>query len=131
MSITTSFLFYASLFRLAVIAAGTIAIYLGYKLFLRGACADNTGGGGTEAQARGGGFELTLKNAAPGSVFAFFGAIVIAVMLVQGSPELVVEELAPVIKRETIKEAAKRVESRRRIALKGRGDERPESRSLF
>jgi len=137
MSITTSFLIYASLFRLAVIVAGTIFIYLGYKLFLRGVGVKNTGHGteastkgggveptdtgrGTEASAKGGGFELTLKNAMPGSVFGFFGAIIIAVMLVQGSPELMVEDLTPVIERETIKEAVNRIESKRRITLKGR-----------
>ena len=36
MSLTSSFIVYAMAFRLAVIAAGVVAIYLGYQLFLRG-----------------------------------------------------------------------------------------------
>jgi tetratricopeptide (TPR) repeat protein len=85
---TAGFLVYAALYRLAIVAAGVVAIVLGYRLFLRGAAVP-AAGGGTEAAAEGGGFRLSVRNAAPGTCFALFGAAVIGAMIVQGNPELV------------------------------------------
>lgn len=107
MSLTSSFIVYAMAFRLAVIAAGVVAIYLGYQLFLRGifsgapkARAGEAGTpadsspGGTEITAEAGGNKLTVKNAAPGTCFAAFGAIIVAVMVVEGIPELSIDNAA-------------------------------------
>ncbi len=117
MDITTGFLIYASLFRLAVIAAGVASIVLGYFLFARGVMP----GGGTHAEARAGDIRLTLKNAAPGTVFALFGAAVIVVMLIQGSPELLIEDVSQLAaSTERSDQAVKR-----RVQLKGPGDEAP------
>lgn len=84
MDLSTSFLIYATLFRLAVIAAGALIVVLGYRLFLQGLAS----GDETDASIEGGGFKLTLKKAAPGTCFALFGAVLISVMVIQGSPEL-------------------------------------------
>jgi len=77
---------YLIVFRLAIIAAGTISIVLGYKLFVKGVFSGNSGGTGVEAEV--GALKMSMKNAAPGSVFAFFGALVIGIMLVQEPPGL-------------------------------------------
>lgn len=84
MDATTAFLIYASLFRLAVIAAGVISIILGFRLFVRGVMPE----GATDAEAQAGDIKLTVKNAAPGTCFAMFGALIIVVMVWQGIPEL-------------------------------------------
>lgn len=79
------FIVYAIAFRLAVIASGLACVYMGYRLFILGVMP---GGGGSEIGADAGAIKLTVKNAAPGTVFATFGALLIIVMLVQGMPEL-------------------------------------------
>ena len=97
--IIPSFILYLTLFRLAIIAAGIVSIVLGYKLFVRGVWPD--GGGGTEVDAKVGSSQFTLKNAAPGSVFALFGVIIIAVMFASGSPELTLKMLQEAGKAQT------------------------------
>lgn len=81
------FIIYALLFRLFVITAGVVAIVLGYKLFVQGVIDKDKSCVTAQACSVG----LTLYNAAPGSVFALFGAFIIIVMLIQGNPELLVE----------------------------------------
>lgn len=88
MELSTGFLLYAAVFRLAVIAVGVVAIVLGYLLFVRGAVAR----GKTDAGLEFAEFKLSLKSAAPGTCFAAFGAVIIVVMLMDGNPELVLEE---------------------------------------
>lgn len=85
----TVFLTYATIFRLAVIAAGTVSIILGYYLFVHGLRSE----GNTNATGKVGDFTLTLKNVAPGTCFALFGAVIISVIVVQGSPEFAIQEL--------------------------------------
>ncbi len=87
--IVVGFLVYAALFRLAIIATGVAAIVLGYKLFLRGVMGE----GRTNVNAEAWQIKLTLDNAGPGLVFALFGAIIIMVMLFQGSPELLMKKV--------------------------------------
>ena len=92
MSQFSEFLLYAAVFRLAIIATGTICIVLGYRLF----AARFQFGGERPKDATFGaklaGLTVTLKNAAPGAFFALFGVIVISVMLAQGNPELTLRE---------------------------------------
>ena len=78
------FILYAAFFRLAVVAAGLACVYMGYRLFVLGVMPRE----GSEIDARSGEIRLTLKNAAPGTCFAFFGAAIIAVMIAFGIPEL-------------------------------------------
>ncbi len=85
MDLPAIFLIYATLFRLAVIGAGVLIIVLGYRLFAQGIAASAS----SETAASGGGFSLTLKNAAPGTSYALFGAILISVSVIKGSPELI------------------------------------------
>lgn len=91
MDLSISFLIYATLFRLAVIAAGVLIIVLGYRLFLQGLASSDE----SDASIEGGGFKLTLKNAAPGTSFALFGAVLISAMVIQGSPELDITSAGP------------------------------------
>jgi len=80
---------YLTVFRLAIVAAGITSIILGYKLFVRGVF-HGTGANaqvGQNVAAEIAGAKFTLRNAAPGTCFALFGSIVIAVMFLTGGPE--------------------------------------------
>lgn len=93
MSESAAFLLYAGVFRLAVVAVGALAIWLGYRLF--SAMTTPAGSaGGTDAEARIGEVQLTLRGAAPGTCFAVFGAAIVAVMLAKGMPEFSQRESA-------------------------------------
>jgi hypothetical protein len=87
MDLTAQFLIYATLFRLAIIGAGAFAIVLGYKLFVRGVMPESR----TDSELQAGEIRLTVKNAAPGTCFALFGAVMVGVMLIQGNPELLLD----------------------------------------
>ncbi len=93
MEMTTIFILYLVLFRLAMISAGIISIVLGYKLFCRGIWPDSGDGSGTAVDARVANMHFTLKNAAPGTCFAMFGVIIIAAMFITGGPELTLKTL--------------------------------------
>jgi hypothetical protein len=90
MDLPAEFLIYATLFRLAIIGVGVIAIALGYKLFVRGVMPEGRTGVGAKAAS----IELTVKNAAPGTCFALFGAVMVSVMVIQGNPELLFDRKA-------------------------------------
>lgn len=79
-----SFFIYAGLFRLSIIAAGVGCVVMGYRLFVMGVMPKN----GSEIDANAGEIRLSLKNAAPGTCFAVLGVLAIALMIVQGNPEL-------------------------------------------
>ena len=87
MELSTSFLIYAAVFRLAVIAVGVVAIVLGYLLFVRASVTRSRTEAGIEIAE----IKLNLKNAAPGTCFAAFGAGIVLAMLVGGSPSLTME----------------------------------------
>jgi tetratricopeptide (TPR) repeat protein len=89
MDTASKFLVYALLFRLAVIGVGVLSIVLGYRLFLKGVVPPK----GSDASLKGGGLNLTLRNAAPGTTFALFGAVLVGGMLLEGSPSMVMENL--------------------------------------
>jgi hypothetical protein len=96
MSLPSEFLLYASFFRLAIIAVGTVSIVLGYRLFTIGIQTDREISKEITFDAKIAGQAFTLKNAAPGTFFALFGVIIISVMLVQGNPELTLKTLSTV-----------------------------------
>jgi Flp pilus assembly protein TadD len=108
MDLSTGFLIYAAVFRLSVIAVGVVAIVLGYLLFVRATVAH----GRTEAGLEIAEFKLNLKNAAPGTCFAAFGAGIILAMLVGGSPSLTLK---------TAQGAASSDKLARVVKLKGNG----------
>ena len=88
MDFVSGFLIYVTLFRLATIATGAVCIVLGYRLFSAAIQAGNS-----SVDARLPGFRVNLKNAAPGTCFALFGAIMVTVMVIQGGPELTLQTL--------------------------------------
>lgn len=91
MSLSTGFLIYVTAFRLSIITAGVVSIVLGYRLFVKGIYA--AGGPESSIDFKAAGSAFTLKNAAPGTCFGFFGAILITVMLIQGSPQFTYEAM--------------------------------------
>ena len=112
MDMITGFLIYTTCFRLSVIGTGLVCIILGYRLFLRGVMPQQT----SDVEGQAGDVRLTVKNAAPGTCFALFGCLIIAVMLVKGGPELVIEELDKVGNLQASHEGTVR-----RIQMKGGG----------
>ncbi|MDM8559431.1 hypothetical protein [Candidatus Parabeggiatoa sp. HSG14] len=75
--VTVSFL-YLLIFRLSIVMLAAMSIFLGYSLFVKGITA---GGEGSEMGVKVGGMGLNLKGAAPGTFFAAFGVIIVAVMM--------------------------------------------------
>ena len=98
MDLAASFVVYLLVFRLAIVAAGVVSVVLGYLLFVTGVWSGpghaSGAASGSELEARAGGYRLTIRNAAPGTCFALFGAAIISTMLVQGRPELVLRNLS-------------------------------------
>ena len=78
---------YLIIFRLAVVAAGIVSIFCGYRLFLAGVFGQVSAKSQTQVEARFSGVQLTLKSAAPGTCFAFFGVIIIATMMFSAPPQ--------------------------------------------
>ena len=70
MTVTSAFIVYLTLFRLAIIAAGVVSIVLGYRLFVRGVWPEAKTSRGTSIDAEVAGSRFTVKNAAPGTCFA-------------------------------------------------------------
>ena len=72
---------YMIFFRLALIATGITCIVLGYRLFILGVYPSAAKGKDKddEVSAEVGGAKFTMKNAAPGTSFALFGVIIIAI----------------------------------------------------
>jgi len=81
-------LIYFMSFRLSIILLGGISIYLGYKLFSQSMSKGRKTDSNTNAEmeARFGDKQLTLKNAAPGTFFAAFGALIVIVVLAGNPP---------------------------------------------
>jgi tetratricopeptide (TPR) repeat protein len=88
MSSLSEFFIYATVFRMAIIAAGMLSIFLGSRLFAARTESQGTNFEKTTFDAKVAGLAFALKNGAPGTFFALFGAIIISVMLMQGNPEL-------------------------------------------
>lgn len=116
MSLVSMFLIYVIVFRLAIIATGATAIVLGYRLFCRGLLA--TGHEGSSFDVRAAGSRFVLTNAAPGTGLALFGAIIVVVMLLQGSPTLTWEMLK---KASTTSAGVEAGSGTERITLRGIG----------
>lgn len=91
---------YATIYRVVVIMAGLILVYLGYVLFSKspGVPPRPSMNKGEEFAAKE--IRLSLKNgsiqlskAAPGSIFILFGAFVIGLMIFEASPKLLIETM--------------------------------------
>src|SRR5262245_42489143 len=77
---------YLTIVRAGVLAAGIVSIVCGYRLFLAGVFHVHPLSAPTEVSARFSGAQFTLKAAAPGTCFAFFGALVIIAMILSTPP---------------------------------------------
>ncbi|MBD3341746.1 MAG: tetratricopeptide repeat protein [Candidatus Lokiarchaeota archaeon] len=93
MHLTSVFIIYLILFRLAIITTGIVSIVLGYRLFIRGVWPNVSESSRTSVDAEIAGSRFTLKNAAPGTCFALFGVLIISVMFAAGGPELTLTNL--------------------------------------
>jgi len=80
--------------RIAIVAAGVVCVFLGYKLFCGGTSASPSSVGDSIIESSVAGVRFSLKNAAPGTGFALFGAILIVVMLIQSSPSVTLETMS-------------------------------------
>jgi tetratricopeptide (TPR) repeat protein len=93
LEITSIFIVYLILFRLSIIAAGIISIFLGYRLFVRGIGPVADTAAGTDISARIARTRFSVKNAAPGTCFALFGVVTISIMFARGGPELTLKSI--------------------------------------
>jgi len=85
MTFSEGALLYLFLSRMLIVAAAIICLILGFRLFAR----DSRGGSAdakSTIETSVAGVRFTIRDAAPGTAFATFGAILIVVMLVQSSP---------------------------------------------
>jgi hypothetical protein len=80
--------------RLALVATGFMSMVLGYKLLCRGIGLPKTSGQGSTIESSIAGAKISVKNAAPGTAFALFGAILLVVMLIQSSPSVTLETIS-------------------------------------
>jgi hypothetical protein len=83
---------YLIIFRVAIILVGGVSIVLGYKLFVKGILLSGNDNPATSIEAKLGGYEISMKNAAPGTFFALFGSIVIGAMILSSPPEVKMEQ---------------------------------------
>ena len=84
-----TFLVYAIVFKLAVIATGIVAMLLGYWLINASARnVENSEKEGVSVKLKAGAASLFIRNTTSGVVFALFGMIIISVMVWRGSPQL-------------------------------------------
>lgn len=79
-----SFYVYAASIKVALIGAGSLAVLLGFRLFVFG-IGDGSGG---DISADGTKLTLSFANAAPGTVFGLFGAGIIASVAWNAAPAL-------------------------------------------
>ena len=101
MDIKIAFIIYLILYRMAIIAVGALSITQGYRLFSRVVGGQSKGAAEsaptpesvTESKIKLPGMEFNLKSTFPGFFFAFFGVVVISVMIVKGGPELTMKTL--------------------------------------
>ena len=76
---------YVLIWRICVLACGLVAVILGYRLFKMGFAAQQ---GDLEAGV--GGSTLKVRNIAPGTFFALFGAAIIAALVWSSPSEIVI-----------------------------------------
>jgi len=76
---------YVLIWRLCVLACGLVSVILGYQLFKLGLAAQR---GDLEAGVAGN--TLKIRNIAPGTFFALFGAAIIATLVWTSPSEVVV-----------------------------------------
>lgn len=81
------FILYLMVVRIVTIFAGVSAIRYGYKLFSAGVFKTNPDTTETELSGRAGDYEFKFKTAAPGSVLALFGALIVIVTMTSSPPE--------------------------------------------
>jgi len=84
MQIEIYYIIYLILFRLMIITAGIVSIFLGYRLFIHGITEVNKD---SSLDSSFNGMSFKLQNVAPGTFFAIFGVIIISVMLASNPPQ--------------------------------------------
>ena len=87
-------LLYLLLFRLSIVAAGIVSVILGYKLFAKGLGGTLGREANSTIEASVVGTKVAIKNAAPGTAFALFGAAILVVMMIQNAPSVTYDTLS-------------------------------------
>jgi hypothetical protein len=91
-STTYAVITYLIIFKVAIILVGGLSIVLGYKLFVRGIFPSASDNPAASMEAKLGEYEISMKNAAPGTFFALFGSLVIGAMILSSPPEVKMEQ---------------------------------------
>jgi hypothetical protein len=93
MNLITGMLLYLLAARLAIVSAGIVSMVIGYRLLCRGVGMADQIKQDSTIESSFAGLKFSMKNAAPGTAFALFGAVLISVMLVQSSPSVTWESI--------------------------------------
>jgi hypothetical protein len=93
MTDSAGFFMYAALYRLAVLAVGALAIWLGFRLFNNAGNQRTIESEAGSVNAEGDGCKVNLTNILPGTYFALFGTVIISIMLWKGEPQFFQQEL--------------------------------------
>jgi hypothetical protein len=88
----SNYIIYLTVFRSLLILTGAMCIYLGYRLFQSTSQSSEKMKNDTSMKATIGKSKLVLKNAAPGTCFAAFGAFIIIAMIVASPPEMTFDQ---------------------------------------
>jgi len=88
-----SYIIYLIFLRSLIILTGAMCIFLGYRLFHTNIQSSDASENNTSLDASFGKNKLSLKNAAPGTCFAAFGAFLIITMLFASPPEMTFEQM--------------------------------------
>lgn len=94
MTFIDAVLLYLLLFRVAIVVSAIVSLILGYRLFCKGIGVAHGSETGSNIESSIAGARLAITNAAPGTAFALFGAILIVVMLIQSSPSVTWESMS-------------------------------------
>lgn len=94
MGTTETFIVYLAIHRLLIFVAGIVSITLGYRLLIRGLPVGVAGEEHTQSvEATFGNAKLSATNLAPGSLFALFGAVMIASVALYRPPEITLDRI--------------------------------------
>jgi hypothetical protein len=122
MTFVNAVLWYLLIFRLAIIAAGVLGIILGYRLFCKGIGISVAGDTGSTIESSIGITKFTVKNAAPGTAFSLFGAILLIVTMIQGRPSVTLDTLSKWQAKAGTEESAESVQSQK-LVMRGNGED--------
>lgn len=123
MSFVNAALCYLLLFRLAIIFAAVLCVVLGYRLFCRGIGPSASADASSTVESSIGIGKIILRNAAPGTCFALFGALLLIVTMIQGRPSVALDTLSKWQTTSGTEEPTEASQSEQKLVMRGEGQD--------